>query len=51
VSRLAIHDKYAVRMGIPQDISRKVNKIVDSFSIHDVGRRLPPKPSPYIIDV
>jgi len=32
-----LHNKWASMMGIPLDISKKVNEIIDNMSVHDLG--------------
>ena len=33
-----LHDKWAVKMGIPLEVSKKINELIDSY-LHDLGER------------
>ena len=35
-----IHNRYAVKMEIKEDVSERINKIIDVGISHDLGRRL-----------
>lgn len=36
-----IHDKYAIMLGIPREVSREVNRIIDIDIVHDLGIKMP----------
>ena len=38
-----IHEKYAIKIGIPADVAREVDILIDEYPYHDIGRVIPKK--------